>query len=85
MGYYENLREKARITRLEDLEKMHTRELLGILQALRSNYNYNWWDERDELLDDFKNLVKSVLATREHIPNKLEAKKIRQEKAKRKK
>lgn len=63
---------------LEQLKQMHTRQLLTHYQSLRSaGDEYIWeqkdWDEKHE----YQALVKSVLDTREHIPNKLESKALR--------
>jgi len=52
----------------ESLKKMHTKELLQMLHSSYSNSN--------------REIIKKELSKREHIPNKKEAKKIRQEKAK---
>ena len=61
---------------IECLQKLHTRQLLSM------RYQQGW----DDYAPDFtEEQLKEVLATREHIPNKIEARKIRQEKAKNKK
>ncbi len=69
----------------EYLQALHTRQLLAHLVGLRKLENK--WSRYYQLPSTFKNLreeiklTKSILATREHIPNKPEARKIRQEKA----
>ncbi len=61
-----------------NLEKMHTKQLLAIKSEVLT-YCYGC----EELpAGPLYKKVKSILDTREHIPNKAEAKKIRQEKAK---
>lgn len=64
-----------------DLTKEHTRTLLKWLnKARRCGLGYDPTDNGNSVIS-IKEL-KDELAKREHIPNKLEAKKIRQEKAK---
>ncbi len=60
-----------------ELESMHTRQLLEIKNVLH-RYSDGYHDTKCEVLDK----LNRILSTREHIPNKAEAKKIRQEKAK---
>ena len=60
---------------LEQLKSMPTRQLLAHYRSLYSaGDDWYWeqvdWDEKHE----YQALVKSVLDTREHIPNKLESK-----------
>ena len=57
---------------------MPTRQILAHFRSLRSiGDDWSWedadWDEEHE----YQALVKSVLDTREHIPNKLESKMLR--------
>lgn len=72
----------------EYLNNLHTRQLHAHLVGLRRLESK--WGKYYRLSSTFKNLrveidlVKNILATREHIPNKVEARKIRQEKARRK-
>ncbi len=66
--------------RKPSLKSFHTRQLLDILNgARRCGGTYNPYG-----MGVYYNLdeIKTELETREHIPNKQEAKKIRQEKAK---
>ena len=78
----------------EEIEKWNTRELIthfGNIRAYRQNC-LSIVDEREDqlkeailtlsLLENYMDRMKDVLSTREHIPNKQEAKVIRQEKAK---
>ncbi len=68
------------------LRRLHTRQLHAHLVSLRRLESK--CGEYYQLESTFKNIrkeidfVKGILATREHIPNKQEARKIRQEKAK---
>lgn len=67
----------------EILEHMCTRQLL---KELRNTYSYGCpysWTNDDWLdLDAYQATIKSILATREHIPNKKESKRIRKAKIK---
>lgn len=67
---------------LEEMEKMPTRQLLG---HLRKTYcwgdSYPTWEEIHEI-NEYQKQIKSVLAKREHIPNKKESKAIRKAKIK---
>ena len=73
----------------EELEKLHTKQLLNsrITHYPRcEDYHYNtcrYWGECKKEFDDFNKLVKEILATRPHIPNKKESKAIRKERIKR--
>lgn len=68
------------------LESMPTRQLMSILGKNRA-YKQNAERRLNEVklevarYKDYLNLIKSVLSTREHIPNKKEAKALRREKA----
>ena len=62
---------------LIQLQHMHTRQLLKELKNTRSWGDYDWTDEDWLDLDTYRTTLKSVLATREHIPNKIESKRIR--------
>lgn len=67
----------------EQMKNMKTRQLLA---HLRSTYR---WGDYDWTLDDcaaksaYQARVKAELATREHIPNKIESKRIRKARIKR--
>ena len=63
----------------ERLEKLTTRELLDYLKQCRKfNGSYSPWDYGDGYT---MAQIKAVLATREHIPNKAESRKKRQDQA----
>ena len=81
----------------EELNEKNTRELMAHFESIRAymtNAEANVKDKEEQLFEAkstlklYKNYyqkIKDVLSTREHIPNKQEAKAIRQEKAKAKK
>lgn len=65
---------------LEHLTKKHTKQLMGYLGMCRKFGGfYSPFDNANGVTID---QVKAELATREHVPNKHEAKAIRQAKAK---
>ena len=71
----------------EQLESRHTKQLLNILNDLRRGCgDCDKRETQDGCLncDSQMKLVKQVLSTREHIPNKADNKKHRQEMAKKK-
>lgn len=84
MGYFEGLIYDAERNTSDVLKTFNTRHLLGILRSIRKNLSCNDYMYYITLLS-YKDRVKSVLDTREHIPNKLESKRIRQLRAKHKK
>ena len=66
-----------------DLTKLHTKLLLELLQGFRSWSPWDWSGEDKDCSpeDDFgctEEDLRAELATREHIPNKKEGKKLRQ-------
>ena len=84
----------------EELEKLHTKQLLNELDFIRRNPSecyHDWYCNGDDedlsnkwttcpvLLKYIENekLIKSILATRPHIPNKKESKALRIAKKKR--
>lgn len=72
----------------EELEKLHTKQLLRNRITHYPNgccdYGYcPYLAECRKEYDDFHDLVKKILATRPHIPNKKESKAIRKQKIKR--
>ena len=71
---------------MKDITKMGTRELLALYRRTKNDLSYSdmFEEEYIEELEMEVSAMKRELNTREHIPNKIEAKKIRQEKAKRK-
>lgn len=75
---------------IENLETLHTKQLLKLLNSVRANHDrlitrYIELGQEMRLCEDRLHEIRSVLRTREHIPNKQEAKVIRQEKMKSKK
>lgn len=94
MCFRENLISSAEENTIEVCKKFHTRKLLAELNRVRVNMSMMEFRFIDATPDDkhdwvilskYKKVLKTVLSTREHIPNKKESKKIRQEKAKQKK
>lgn len=74
----------------ENFEKLDTRHLLKLLNIHRADHDKDLKDyiklgEKIRRQEDMLHILKTVLGTREHIPNKKEAKAIRQAKAKAKK
>lgn len=67
----------------EAMEKKHTRELLAELRRTYYAWEYDWTDEDCEALNEYRARLKAILATREHIPNKIESKRIRKARIKR--
>ena len=64
------------------LDRLHTRELLDYLKQSRK---YNGSYSANGVHYHSTEEIKAVLATREHIPNKVERKQARQEQARAKK
>ena len=60
---------RERLAMVERLNSSHTKQLL----KMRYNRNFEPWE---------KAIIYDILSRREHVPNSLERKKIRQEKAK---
>ncbi len=61
----------------EELIKLRTRQLL---KALRSTYGWDYGPYGGyghSSVEDYRNNIKAILSTREHIPNKQESKAIR--------
>lgn len=67
----------------EQIKNMHTRQLLAHLRQTYRWGNYDWNDADFQVLHAYRARVKVELATREHIPNKQESKRIRIERKKR--
>ena len=65
------------------LSKLHTKQLLHLrdrFYSMHSGGRWNW-DYNEEVLEGIReSLIKSELSNRKHIPNKQEAKVIRQAK-----
>ena len=70
---------------MKSFDEMNTRELLALYRRTRNDLSYSDMYEEEHIEEVEKEItaMKKELNTREHIPNKAEAKKIRQEKAKR--
>lgn len=60
----------------KNLEKMHTKQLL---KELRSYYWQCDYSSKEEEENEKKRIseIKSILATREHVPNKIESRNAR--------
>ena len=72
-----------KICSTKELNDMPTRQLLKLLRSTyRWGCPYCWKDEDWAQLKNYRLKIKSVLATREHIPNKQESKAIRKAKIK---
>lgn len=67
---------------LIQMQHLHTRQLLKELNNTRAWGEDDWTDEDWLDLDTYRATIKSVLATREHIPSKKESKEIRKAKIK---
>ncbi|WP_137743350.1 hypothetical protein [Robertmurraya siralis] len=66
------------------LESLRTRQLMALLNDARTcGWCYEYIDGEEVVIDHSE--IKTVLNTREHIPNKPEAKALRRERAKREK
>lgn len=61
----------------EQMKNMKTRQLLAHLRHTYSWGDYDWEDADYSAKTAYQTRVKAELATREHIPNKIESKKIR--------
>lgn len=69
-----------------NLEKLHTRQLMQRLRGIRAGTHpshfkpayRDYTPEEQAALEAEVNAIKAILATREHIPNKVEAKATRQ-------
>lgn len=68
---------------VEELNQMKTRQLLNHLNSIRSWGDWDWSDDEWEELRKYRETIKSILATREHVPNKQESKALRKERKKR--
>lgn len=61
----------------EQIKNLKTRQLLAHLRQTYSWGDYDWEDEDYSAKKAYQARVKVELATREHIPNKMESKRIR--------
>lgn len=76
----------------EDIKKLSTKRLLEVYRNERFLYSfyspyesYDSYEEEEEAQEKFVEELKKELDTREHVPNKIEAKKVRQLAAKKNK
>ena len=67
---------------LGDFEELGTRELLSHLQEVRKSAQNTRDPLESDQIDNIRAKITAILEFREHIPNKIEAKMIRQQKAK---
>jgi hypothetical protein len=61
----------------EEMRTKHTRQLLNELRRMNYAYEYDWTEEDIQAVHEYRIQLKAELATREHIPNKIESKAIR--------
>ena len=61
----------------EQMKNLKTRQLLAHLRHTYSWGDYDWEDTDYSAKKAYQARVKAELATREHIPNKIESKRIR--------
>ena len=67
----------------EQLKNLKTRQLLNLLHnTYHWGDSYYWISEDWKDLERYRMIIKKELATREHIPNKIESKLIRKERIK---
>lgn len=66
-----------------EMEHLCTRQLLQELRRTNHAWDYDWTREDEAALQEYRTTLKAVLATREHIPNKQESKRIRKARIKR--
>lgn len=66
---------------IKDLEKLATRQLMALRDATYKSSELD--EEFNQRQASLRGRVKEILVTREHVPNKKEAKAIRQAAAKR--
>ena len=73
----------------QEKEKCHTKQLLNTLNNMRKNNPATCcgfcknWTKCDKIHNENMELIKNILSTREHIPNKKESKQLRKERIKR--
>jgi hypothetical protein len=71
----------------EYLNTLHTRQLLILLSRIHKSGHIHWMNDDEEARaqsSDLHRRLRAILATREHIPTKMENKRKRQLAAKRK-
>lgn len=62
---------------IEQIQSAHTSQLLKELRQTYKLIDYDWTNEDYQELKIYRLTLKDELATREHIPNKKESKKLR--------
>ena len=67
----------------EQMKNLKTRQLLAHLRHTYRWGDYDWEDADYEAKKAYQARIKVELATREHIPNKIESKRIRKARIKR--
>ena len=76
-----------KVSTREELEKLHTKQLLRsrvhTTYPCSTDIQCPHYKECKRALEEEQALIKEILATREHIPNKKESKQIRKERIKR--
>ena len=72
-----NFEKDCEILSEEQIKNLKTRQLLGHLRRTYRWGDYDWEDADYSAKKAYQARVKAELATREHIPNKMESKRIR--------
>ncbi len=72
-----NFEKDCEILSEEQMKNMKTRQLLAHLRHTYRWGDYDWTSDDCTAKAAYQARVKAELATREHIPNKIESKKIR--------
>ena len=72
-----NFEKDCEILSEEQMKNMKTRQLLAHLRHTYRWGDYDWTSEDSAAKSAYQARVKAELATREHIPNKIESKRIR--------
>ena len=62
---------------IENLKNLKTRQLLARLRQTYRWGEYDWEEEDYQAKHAYQAQIKAELATREHIPNKIESKEMR--------
>lgn len=72
-----NFERDCEILSEEQMKNLKTRQLLAHLRCTYRWDNYDWKEIDYEAKYAYQDRIKTELATREHIPNKIESKQIR--------
>ena len=78
-----NFEKDCEILSEEQMKNLKTRQLLAHLRHTYCWGDYDWEDADYSAKKAYQARVKAELATREHIPNKIESKRIRKARIKR--